>query len=192
MWSAGNKWVELDIPDQLYSVAVDGDWIVNVALPLDRRNKALLSILRSATGRDLLIEQRLVERDVIVARGDWSFVPMAQQPTGQTIWLQFYTDKLDHTRASYSPPANLTNILEWLEGTTNRKVIDEVTQRPAQDVPWMNHTSANDAIDNEQKRGQLLENLHKQTSLEFLRTRRVIPVWFIREQSPATQPKSPK
>jgi hypothetical protein len=161
---------------------VDGDWIVNSNLSADRRNQALQSILRFATGKDLIIEKKMLERDVIVVRGKWSFTPLAEQPHGQTIWLQFYTDSLDLTKAQYGA-GDLESALTWLENILGRKVFDEVTGRPTTAVPVVKHTSTNRAIDNDQALGQLLDNLTKQTSLEFVREKRMIPIWFIRDKS---------
>jgi len=179
-WAGANHLVDLDVPKNLMSVPVDGDWVVNNSLSADQRNQALQSILRCATGKNLTIEKKMLERDVIVVRGKWSFTPLQEQPSGQMIWLQFYTDSRDPPNAEYGA-GDLESALNRLEETLARKVFDEVTQRPTTVVPVVKYTSANRAIDNDQALVQLLDNLTMQTSLEFVRTRRVIPIWFIKE-----------
>jgi len=68
-----------------------------------------------------------------------------------------------------------------------RKMLDEVTDRPTNKTDWANNYSEHNASKSEASLGQLLDNVAKQTSLEFVRTKRMIPVWFVREKPPTTQ-----
>jgi hypothetical protein len=169
---------------------LDGDWVVRINAPVDDRMKAMESICRDATRRDLLFEKKLAERDVIVARGNWNFVPVqgGREKRSPRRSVHFYTNKLDDREGAGGGTGNLTQVFHRLEEIAQRKVIDEVSGRPTADVEWYNNYSENDAHKNEAAMGKLLDNLTKQTSLEFVRTKRMIPIWFIREKNPATAP----
>src|SRR5258706_13660244 len=60
---------DLELPHELGRLPAEGDWIVRQEATLERRMKALESILSEITGRKLAIENPLVERDVVIVRG---------------------------------------------------------------------------------------------------------------------------
>jgi len=185
---------DLDIPEDLRKLPLDGDWVVRIDAPVDQRMKAMESICRAATGRDLLFEKKLAERDVIVVRGNWNFVPVqgGREKRSPRRSIHFYTDKLDEQEGAGGGTGKLKDIFHRLEEISRRKVIDEVSGYPTADVEWYNNYSENDAHKSEEKMAMLLDNLAKQTSLEFVRTRRMIPIWFVRDRSAATQPVNEK
>ena len=189
-WCNGLTLADLDIPDELRRLPLDGDWVVRINAPVDERMKALESICRDATRRDLVFEKKLAERDVIVVRGDWNFVPMqvGREKRTPRRSIYFYTDKLDEKEGAGGGTGKLKDIFHRLEEIAQRKIIDEVSGYPTGDVEWYNNYSENDAHKSEKKMAMLLDNLAKQTSLEFVRTRRMIPIWFVRDRSATTQP----
>jgi hypothetical protein len=67
-------------------------------------------------------------------------------------------------------------------------VIDEVEVKPPRDLDWSNNRSDDQARKSESAMIELLENLQKQTGLEYIRTRRPVPKWFVREKTTTTQP----
>jgi hypothetical protein len=154
--------------------------------------KAMESILSSITGRDLIIQEMPAERYVIIARGRWEFHPIsgARLRSGQAV--HFYTDKLDPQEAAGGGTGNLTDFFQRLEDITRIRVINEVTDGPTKPIEWANNFSASRAAGTEPPLRDLLDNLTTQTSLEFIRRPRMVPVWFVRERSTTTQPVNRK
>jgi hypothetical protein len=155
--------------------------------PMERRMAALQTILSSVTGRNLAIEPRPKERDVIVVSGKWELHALRSDerfPDG----IHFYTAASDLTKNAGASRGEFKDMLSWLSRLTQWKVVDE-TQGPRPDrLQWYNHRALSGGRLSEVEQDQLLENLTKQTSLEFVRTKRMIPIWFVREKPAATQP----
>jgi hypothetical protein len=102
--------------------------------------------------------------------------------------IHFYTDKLDEQEGAGGGTGKLSEVFHRLEEIAQRKVIDEVSGRPTGDVEWYNNYSEHDAHKSEAGVATLLDNLTKQTSLEFVRAKRMIPIWFVYDRSATTQP----
>jgi len=182
---------DLDIPPDLREVPADGDVVIRPDAPIDNRMKAMESILSAMTNRDLIFEKKPAQRDVIIARGQWQFHPLSGGRPRTSNSLHFYTDTLDPQGGAGGGTGNLAEVLHRLEEITRRKVIDEITDRPTTNIDWANNYSEHNATKSEAALGQLLDNVAKQTSLEFVRTKRMVPVWFIREKSQSKQPGNP-
>ena len=105
--------------------------------------------------------------------------------------MQLFSDRLD------TPPARVlstdfSQFLGYVEGVTDRKVINEIKKPPTTNVSWSINNSGRQVFKSEEKFAGLLQNLQRQTSLEFVRTKRIIPIWFIRERAVAEQPDNGK
>jgi hypothetical protein len=176
------RYWNINILEDLAGTRVDGDLIVRIGSPVDRRMRALEPMLRTATGKKIVIEKKLVARDLIIARGRWRFsqAPGADSESANT--LHFYTDNLAYSEWIPQPSGNLEHFLAHLEEVAERRVIDEVIGRPTETLQLVRNTSHRSAIRNEENLGHLLENLAQQTGLKFERTRRTTPVWFIWEE----------
>jgi hypothetical protein len=177
---------DLEIPHELRKLPADGDWIIRIDAPMVQRMKAFESIISSITARNIVIEQKSAERNVIVARGRWQFHQVSGARSMNSA-IHFYTDILDSQQGAGGGSGNLTQVFHRLEDIAHRKVIDEVTDRPTKDIEWANNNSGHKASQNEAALAQLLDNLSKQTSLEFVRTKRMIPIWFVHEKAATTQ-----
>ena len=127
---------------------------------------------------------------MIVVRGNWNFVSVqgGREKRTPRRSIHFYTDKLDEKEGAGGGTGKLSEVFHRLEEIAQRKVIDEVNGRPKGDVEWYNNYSDYEAHRNEAAMEKLLENLANQTSLEFIKTRRAIPVWIVRDRTAATQP----
>ena len=153
--------------------------------------KAVESILREVTKRNIVIDNRSVERDVILVKGEWKFCPLDGAEATQRTGVQLFSDQLD------TPPARIlstdfSQFLDYVEVVTDRKVINEIKKPPTTNVSWSINNSGRQVFKSEEKFAALLQNLQKQTSLEFVRTKRIIPIWFIRERPVAEQPNNGK
>jgi hypothetical protein len=167
--------LDLEICGNIDRWFADGDWILKEEAPLERRMKALESILSTFTGRKLVIEKRQVERDVIVARGKWRLASDDESNGEEFCYLargHFVT---------HGPNGTLAESFASLERGLGRKFIDETDEPHPPAVRWMPlglPFRVNDAA----LRNQFLTRLEKQTSLKFLQTRRVISVWIVSER----------
>ena len=180
---------QLDVSEDLKRLQIDGDWVVRINDPLERRMKAMESLLSAITARNLLIEERPVEQDVIVVRGKWTFMPpSAPARSRRPNSVHFYTDRIDEQGGAGGGSGDFGQLMHRLEQIAGKKVVDEVEVLPQGKVLWENSHSADRASQSEAGLAQLLLNLQQQTGLEYLRTKRQVPVWFIRDRGATTQP----
>jgi hypothetical protein len=178
----------LDIHKNLKDLPVNGDWVIRINDPIDRRVKAMESILSAIVKKDLVIEKKEVEQDVIVVRGKWNFTPVEGAPPRRTNSVHFYVGKIDEQEGAGGGSGDFRQLMFRLEEIAGRKVIEEVEVKPTREVEWSNNRSDDQAHKSESAMIELLENLGKQTGLEYIRTRRAIPKWYVREKSATTQP----
>jgi hypothetical protein len=166
---------DLEICDNIERWFADGDWIVKEEAPLERRMRALESILSSFTGRKLVVEKRQVKREVIVARGKWRLVSDDEPKEGD-----YYYDHTSGAFVTHGGVGTLRDSFESLERELGRKFIDETDEPHPPEVRWI--PGGFPSGGNELSRKQFLARLEKQTSLRFLQPRRVIPVWIVSEK----------
>jgi hypothetical protein len=169
----------LEYPQELGQLSADGDWIVRDEAPLDRRMKALESILSAVTSRQIAIERLPVQRDVIIARGKWDF-----HPDDDPKAVNFYIPNADPRRDG---GGTLADSFASLEKQLRRRIIDETEAPHPARVYWTGRTFFNAGGQHESSRNEGLASIEKQTSLKFIQTRRVIPVWIVSEKKAERQ-----
>jgi hypothetical protein len=184
-------WPQLRIYGDIRSIPVKGDWTVRRYATVQRRMHALESILCDLTGRKIIVEQRMVDSKVIVARGSWHFTEdgdyYIHNRNPRPAMVTLYTLPRDPDIGG-GGAGTLPELFNVMENATHCKLIDEVEGDRPPSIRWMNDMSMYKARENEAKLDEFLQILSKQTSLQFLKTRRVIPVWYIHEEGAATQP----
>jgi len=167
--------------------------------------QALQSILRQATGRDLVIEKRFVDRQVVVVAGTWTFKPLELPPDVHARRVYLYVSEEEERKAALESPTRghirddagyrLTELrtgdfptfLQIVGFYIGYRVVDETQgQKPAA-IEWGTRLGR-------QKFGQdpaalqlFFVNMQAQTSLRFEVAKRPIPLWYIREQSGTTR-----
>jgi len=198
-WSTKLTSPDLDIADDLKWFVADGDCITRIDSPVDQRMKALESILSAVTSKSLSFERKLIERDVIVARGTYAFhedenfaalstqARIGQPRAGE---VHLYTVPLSPILGSGGGTGDVASFFDMLESSTRRKFVDEVQAPRPKSITWSNNHSQYSAAENENKLDQLLAVVQKQTSLQFTKEKRPMPVWFVREKSANMQPVS--
>ncbi len=133
--------------------------------------KALESILSEITGRKLAIENPLVERDVVIVRGKWDFQVSNQKAA------QFYISK---DNIKLDGMGTLADSFKSLGEVFGRKLIDETEDPHPNEVFWTDRIFSIPLDD--VGREKTLASLEKQTSLKFVQSRRVVPVWIVSEK----------
>lgn len=173
-------------PKDLLELGVPGDWIVRKDASQEDTLQALEEILAGDFGRQIRFVRRQVDREVIVARGQFHFNP----PTGtyDDSRVHIYADiLLDQGTGMGSGDASgfLRMVGDWL----NFRVVDETRKEGDEDsnarIPWALHrdshyTEMRDG-DRMAKVKKVLANLARQTSLTFTIERRPVGIWFVVE-----------
>ena len=175
---------EYDCPDKLLRTRIPGDWIVRTDSSREQRLQALEHILQQDPGLSIHFELRKVQRDVIVARGQYTFRPLSGVAAHSINSVNIFADKLDRDAGAGGGTGTLAEFLRHVGGRLNRPIINEVNTSPDTKVVWSNHSSTNprQLPENDQKAakiGKVLKNLEQQTSLQFIQERRAVPVWFL-------------
>ena len=164
---------DMEIDDGLRLRPVEGDWIVRKSAPREKRIAALQDILRQRLRREVVIEKRKVEREVVAVSGT---LPR-ELPGGEAVHL--YTDPRDLGDApSGGGSGTLTEFFASVGGQLDRKFIDETAPpAAARRLIWHWHMSASGIEANDNKIKLLLANLSQQTGLTFTRRTDEVEVW---------------
>ena len=177
---------EIEGPDEFLNLRISGDWIIRNQAPLQDKINALVKIIADEFNRSVRFEKRTVEREVIVARGKFHF----HRPSGtyDNEHVHFYSDTLDEDEGAGGGGADsISEFLHTLGWLTELRVINE-TQPPQEIIiPYSHHRSAYlYKVKEEAKRtGKLkllLENITRQTELQFYLETRPVEIWLISEK----------
>jgi len=177
---------EYDIPDNLLTIEIPGDWIVRKGSSKEQQLRAFEKIVQNYTNRPIRFERRQIERDVIVARGKFRFKPLIG--TYDDNWIHVYSDKLDPDErgggGSYSLDSFLTQRLA--ETQLKQQVVNLTKSSDNVRIKCGCHTSAYlgkiaPGPERAVKLDLLLENLSRQTSLVFTKERRKVDIWYVVE-----------
>lgn len=190
---------EYDAPAGLLKARLPGDWIVRTTSDKQQRAAALEPILSKQLNRRIRITRRMVDRDVIVVRGEYQYQPLPEVGIQRFQSVHIYADILDADEGAGGGTASLADFLAHVGDHMNMPVIDETTADSQ--VVWRNHKSSRlrdmpPGPAKFAKVDQVLKNLARQTSLQFVRERRQMPVWYIEDASqpqgtsPATDGRS--
>jgi hypothetical protein len=182
----GLRSYEYDGPEELPRLELGGDWIVRDEMPEEVKLGALEGLIEEELGRKIRFEKRLVDRDVIVATGRFTFQP----PVGtyENSSVDMYADETDPDEGSGGGTADsLSEFLEELGNRVNMPVMDRTD--PGQDtrVPYRHHRSSSvsrerDAQERARKLRLVLDHLTEQTELAFEVTTAPAEVWFVTEK----------
>lgn len=179
--------------DKLSLLRLGGDWIARDNVPIEDRLLALERILQNELGRTLRFEKRKVNRDVIIVRGQYKRVPLDGVKHPNKIYV--YPDSAWGPFSGPEPfggggTGSVVKLIEMVGSHFNRPIVFETENLSDITVSYFTSQSYSLAIANaktrEDKQGTLdsvLQNLSKQTSLQFEYGQRDQDVWFITEQS---------
>lgn len=182
----------LAIPDYDFSLSEEmqhtllpkGDWIVRKGASTEERLKALEQIIASELRRPIRFERRPAERDTIVVTGRYAFTPLPDKDTNR---LLIISDRETATDSLCSGEADsLSQFLDWLADGID-VAIDNKSEAPADRIPYAYDSPLwswrGNVIDKENDLPLLLDNLARQTGLQFKVERRTAPMWFVVEKT---------
>ena len=148
--------------------------------------KALEQILAKEIGRKIRFEKRTVEREAIVATGSFQYhrLPMAKD---DRYILMFSGDYIDEQGGGGGTADSVHEFLEAIGDRVDLPVIDQTEPSGEVRIPFRHYRSAylsriEDPAEKAEKLAQLLDNISRQTNLQFKLETRPIEKWFIVEQ----------
>ena len=173
--------------EQLLGMKLPGDWIFRKEAPREAKAQALEKLVADEFGRDINISNRIVERDVIVATGQFKFSPVYSDEE-----IVMFADEDKSVRKRGETVLNGTNtvaqFLQQLAWLVSVPVIDRTEIMEDTIIEYRAHLgrpSLRRIKDMSEKKDKLrffLDTLSAQTNLQFKITREPLEVWFVTER----------
>jgi peroxiredoxin len=174
-------------PEELLEVEVPGDWIVRKDTSEEQKLRALEQILAKEIGRNVRFVKRTVERKAIVATGIFKYhrLPVAKD---DRYILMFSGDFVEESRGGGGTADSVHEFLEAVGNRVNMPVIDQTEQLGELQIPYRHYRSAylsriEDPAEKEKKLIQLLDNISRQTNLQFRVEMQPVEKWFVTEEA---------
>jgi RNA polymerase sigma factor (sigma-70 family) len=183
---------DVDLPEDLANKPLPGDWVVRDGATREQKAAEVAKAIRAAAGQAMQLQSRTAEREVIVVRGHFAFHEIADSSTTHSVTAAsgggngrrkkvfVFRGKLDpHQRpGEWGGSGGLPYALKMIGSFLDMPVIIETSS----DAPIEYRIKASAHVTKEHKLSpdqidEVLANLAKQTSLEFHREQRVLPVW---------------
>lgn len=175
---------DVNLPGEMAPVGLQrGDWIVRKGTTAEERLKALEQIIAAELHRAIRFERRLAERDTIVVTGRYAFTPLPDKDpnrlmvfAGEEDTSSWWPDEADSLPQFFDKLADGIDV-----------AIENKSEAPAGVIRFM-HASGfmnpwGNGIDREKDLPLLLDNLARQTGLQFKVERRTAPMWFVTERN---------
>jgi len=173
-------------PEELLNIEVPGDWIVRRETSEEQKLKALEEILAEEIGRKIRFVKRTVERKSIVASGSFKYhrLPVAKD---DRYILMFSGDFVSEDGGGGGTADSVHEFLEAIGNRVNMPVIDRAVPLEIQ-IPYRHYRSAylsriEDPAEKEKKLIQLLDNISRQTNLQFRVGMQPVEKWFVTEEN---------
>ena len=183
----GLKTSEFEGPENLLELDIPGDWILRKGASQEDKLYAIEEIFKEDFGRHIRFIRRQVDREVIVARGQFHFNPLTS--TNDDRRVHVYSDILIG-KGSGIGSGNLSKLLGTIGNWLNFRVVDETREEGNEDnhkkrIPWALHRDSYFkemmGEDRMAKVNKVLANLAQQTSLTFTIEPRPVDIWFVVE-----------
>jgi WD40 repeat protein/beta-lactamase regulating signal transducer with metallopeptidase domain len=179
----GLKPFEVEVPPGLAKLKVAGDWVYQRGATKAELVPALEAILRDELKLPVRIRQSDVERDVIVARGVFQFQPLPGDANPDTV--HFTAEVPPPARSSPGTFRSVRELLDDLQDILHRRFLNEAVAPDRLNFRWENHLFADlgdlraNTPAGAAKLKAVLDNLSKQTGLEFRTEKRPMSVWQV-------------
>jgi len=177
---------QIDNGGSIPKIPLDGDWIIRKGISTEQQLAALEDILAEEIGRNIRFEKRAVEQEAIVATGSFKYhrLPAAQDDR----WiLMFSGDFVDEDGGGGGTVDSVHEFLEAIGNCVNVPVIDQTESSGQVKIPYRHYNSAylsyiEDPNEKAEKIIQLLDNISRQTNLQFKVETLPIEKWFVNHQ----------
>jgi len=181
----GVRSADLAGPAELLDHDLSADWVFRRGASLNERHRALETYLRKKFDLAIRIEERLVGKEVVVARGKFALRPLAAARRGDLLHV--------YTSEAFSEPDHPVHPLDIRKGTLHQfllsqdcvglgldHVVDE-TDSPDVKIKWLYPRSWNSAPlrTDATRLARYLDVIARQTSLRLTRERRPTKTWYV-------------
>lgn len=170
---------EIEGDPALLQSTVTGDWIFREGVPPVRMVDSLESILQRGLRLRIRLTFRQVERDVVVARGQYHYLPLPGRSKNE---IDLYGHQLVKNKNATSGTGDLPNFLKSVGGFIGRPVVNEVETPPKEPISWFNHVRSpftERMRQEDHDEALVLQHIQEQTGLTFRREMKPIRVMFI-------------
>jgi hypothetical protein len=169
---------EIEGDPELLKTAITGDWVAREGVPAERMVDSLESILQRSLRLRVKLTFRLVDRDVVVARGRFRYMPSPGRSRNE---IDVYGKQLVKDAAVPST-GEFPTFLKRVGGFIGRPVLNEVEAPPREPISWFTHFRS--PFTERMKREDhdetlVLQHVHEQTGLTFTREMKPIRILFI-------------
>jgi beta-lactamase regulating signal transducer with metallopeptidase domain len=181
------KSYEYEGPEELLNLELPGDWILRDEAPAEAKLYALEQLLASQIGRAIRIESRSIQENAIVATGRYEYHALPEP--FQAGLVTMYSDRPDPDEHLGGGTGMVHSVGEFLNELGDRvgiRVIDQTEPgRPGQ-IFFLRDSSSDLAhikslADKSAKLKMLLDNVSRQTGLQFKVEPRTVQKWFVTE-----------
>jgi hypothetical protein len=166
---------------------IPGDWVLRKGSVREDRLAAFERIVQTQTGRPIRFQACPVRREVIVARGTFRFRPLSG--TYDDSWIHVYADELDPDERSGGGGGTLAKFVRCLgEVNFNRHVLNETHGDREVEIRYGWHKSGylrliKDENERARKLRMVLDNVSRQTGLDFSIEQRTVTVWRVAQDA---------
>ena len=180
------KSYEYELPEELLSLQIPGDWIIRDEAPQETKLKALEQLLADELGRYIRFEKRTVEREVIVATGRFRFRPLPEALNDNLVYM--FSDIFDDRGGGGGTAESVPKFLFAIGDQVGMPVVNKTQPSEEISIPYHHHSSSylrrvKDKTEKAEKLRMMLDNLTKQTELQFEISLQPVEVWFVTEQN---------
>jgi len=187
-WGVGLQAYEYEIPDNLCSVELPGDWIFRAEVSHEAKLRALEVVLAEEFKRSVRFEERPAEDIVVVGTGRWKF-----HPVYDTYGIQIFAGSRrpeieEYYDWDYGEADSISQFLEMLGSIVGVRIIDRTDNIQKMEIPfdiYQRRTLIRSLTDLKEKRQRLealLANVTAQTELQFEIQTRPGHKWVVTEE----------
>jgi len=171
---------------------LDGDWIIREKVSKEEKVLALEKIIQKELDPNITFKKQKANCDSIIVKGQYKHVPLknVDNPNGIYIYTDSWKDFPGPEPVGGGGTRNLADMLKMVGGYFNRWVVFKTENISDIRVSFfiarsLNLAMANAKSDKEMQEilHSVLENLSKQTSLQFDYGKGEQDVWFITEKN---------
>jgi hypothetical protein len=174
---------EFNIPEDLPKLDYlpHGDWICDANAPVEQRLRFMEALIQQELGRTVRFEKQVMDQDTIVAHGSYHFKPLTGMPDPNVVCL--IASEYDRGVDKNKQAATLNEFFTRLGHRIHMPVLNQTEASLSRPIRYRDTAGVWFGV-SEQNRNQvnyLLDNLSKQTGLEFKIERRPRDVWVLTE-----------
>ncbi len=169
---------------ELLQKRIPGDWVKRKGAKPESLVTCLVRILNEQRKMPIVIQKKAIEKEVVVAKGQFQFCPLSGDTSHKEIHL--FTEKpdpFDNIRGG-GGSGSIDILLDYLGRIGKIRIINQCQFQTDQKIQWRQHSSAWERIHTDPASfDALLKIVSSQTSLQFQKTRRIEDNWSVKLRS---------